>query len=304
MKKVEIIVFSVFCFLLSLTSLAKNFSNSQSFALSAPFDGKTIPENVYKQVQVMNQYQIIAEHVFRILFVILLLYIGWEIAYGFLGLRYIIPVTLCILIIPALIEFAFLPRDRTVWLLLCQDIFRAAIWIAIIKIYYLAWKRMMVTHTSELKSREIGRKSEIIVFSVFCFLLALTSFVQNYFVAKHDALSAPYVGGESIPKDVYNQMQVMRQYQTIPYYMFRTAFFIFLLYIGWKIAYGLLGLRYIIPVSLVILFIPQLIKFAFQPGAQSVLSFIFPEIIVAAIWIGIMIIYNVTWEKIIHTKTT
>jgi len=302
MKKAEIIVFSILGFLLALTSFVKNYFNSQSFAFAAPFDGKMIPENVYKQVQAMNQYQTIAEHVSRILFIILLLYIGWEIAYGFLGLRYIIPVTLCILIIPALIEFAFLPRDRTVWLLLCQDIFNTTIWIAIIKTYYLAWKKTMDTQTSELKSQVGVRKHEIIVFSVFGFLLALISFAQNYFVAQYNALAAPYGSGQSIPEEVINRMQVVRQYQAVPYYAFRTVSVIFLLYIGWEIAYGLIGLRYIVPISLVILLIPKLIEFAFQPSTWSIWSFVFPNIIFEVIWIGIIIIYYLAWKKAMQRK--
>jgi len=141
MKKREILVFSIFGILLALTSFVKNFMVTKSFALGAPFDGKSIPDGVYNQIKSLNGYQIIAERVYYALFVAFLLYIGWKIAYGFLGLRYIIRVTLAIMLVPAFIEFAFLPRDRSVWLFLCQDIIRAAAWIAVMEIYRFAWKK-------------------------------------------------------------------------------------------------------------------------------------------------------------------
>lgn len=148
MQKREITVFSIFGVLLALTSFVENFIVAKSFALGAPFNGKSIPEEVFKQITAVNHYAIAVGYVFRILFVLFLLYVGWKIAYRFLGLRYIIPITLAILIVPALIEFALQPGDKTVWYALRDNIIRAAIWISIMKIYYITSKKVQLKNLS------------------------------------------------------------------------------------------------------------------------------------------------------------
>ena len=148
MRKREITVFSIFGVLLALTNFVENFIVAKSFALGAPFNGKSIPEEVFKQKTDMNHYAIIAGCVFRVLFVLFLLYVGWKIAYRFLGLRYIIPITLAILIVPALIEFALQPGDKTAWYALRDNITRAAAWIAIMQIYYIASKKVQLKSSS------------------------------------------------------------------------------------------------------------------------------------------------------------
>jgi hypothetical protein len=150
MKKSEVLVFSLLGVLLGLTSFVKNYLAAQVLTLGTPFDGKSIPDEVYHRIKILDSYEIFPERVFRVLFVILLLYIGWKIAYGFLGLRYIIPVALVILLIPALIEFAFLPNDRSVWLFLCQDIIRAAAWIAVMKIYRFSWVKTQFSNNKDI----------------------------------------------------------------------------------------------------------------------------------------------------------
>lgn len=150
MKKSEILIFSISGVLLALTSFVKNFLVSKSFALGTPFDGKSIPDGVYNQIKSLNSYQIIAGRVYYALFVVFLLYIGWKIAYGFLELRYIISISFIILLIPALIEFAFFPNDRSMWLFLCQDIIHAAAWIGIMKIYYITSKKVQIKKDKEI----------------------------------------------------------------------------------------------------------------------------------------------------------
>ena len=150
MKKNELLVFSLLGVLLGLTSFVKNYLAAQVLTLGTPFDGKSIPDEVYHRIKTLDGYEIFPERVFRILFVILLLYIGWKIAYGFLGLRYIIPVTLAILLVPAIIESAFLPSDRSVWLFLCQDIVRAGGWITVMKIYRFAWMKTQCSNNKDI----------------------------------------------------------------------------------------------------------------------------------------------------------
>jgi len=147
MRKKEIIAFSIFGFLLSLASFTKNFIIIKMFALGGP-DGP-ISKEIGNQIESMNIYQMIAERASYGIFIFLLLYIGWKVAYGFLKLRCIIPITLIILLVPALIEFAFQPGDRSAWLYLGRDIIRTAVWIGIMKIYNIAWKKMQLKDENE-----------------------------------------------------------------------------------------------------------------------------------------------------------
>lgn len=141
MQKKEVMAFSIFGFLLALIQLMGNFFHVKSLAIGQPFINKSIPTNILEQKQVLNNYYSIATIIWNILAIFFLLYIGWKIVYGLLDLRYIVIGALCIFIVSALVEFAFQPKDWTVWLSLLRNLIYSAAWIIITKIYYVTWKK-------------------------------------------------------------------------------------------------------------------------------------------------------------------
>jgi len=152
MRKKEIIAFSIFGFLLALIRLIQNLLKTKSLAIGQPFINKTIPDNIYGQMQVLNNYYNIATIVWNVLAIFFLLYIGWKILYALLDLRYIVIGTLCMFIVSALVGFAFQPKDLTVWLSLLRNLIYSAVWIIITKIYNLAWKRYIRPNDKEIST--------------------------------------------------------------------------------------------------------------------------------------------------------
>ena len=152
MQKKEIVIFSVFGFLLALIRLIQNLFKVKSLSLGQPFINKSIPTNILEQKQVFNNYYSIATITWNTLAIIFLLYIGWKIVYGFLDLRYIAIGTLCIFIVSTLVGFAFQPKDWTVWLSLLRNLIYSAVWIIITKIYNLAWKKYIRPNDKEIST--------------------------------------------------------------------------------------------------------------------------------------------------------
>ena len=141
MQKKEIVIFSVFGFLLALIRLIQNLFKVKSLSLGQPFINKSIPTNILEQKQVFNNYYSIATIIWDILAIFFLLYIGWKIVYGLLDLRFIVIGTICIFVVSTLIEFAFAPKDWSVWLSLLRNLIYSAAWIIITKIYNFTWKK-------------------------------------------------------------------------------------------------------------------------------------------------------------------
>ncbi len=151
MTKRETVAFSVFGLFFALFNFIKNGSRARNFALLLPYTDSSgeaagVPKEITQQIELMKNSENIAYFLFRALFIAFLLYIGWKIAYGFLSLKYIVPITLCILLVPALIEFAFYPKDMTVWYSFQHFVDRAAVWIAVMKLYYLGAKKAKPPH--------------------------------------------------------------------------------------------------------------------------------------------------------------
>jgi len=67
MRKKEIIAFSIFGFLLALIRLIQNLLKTKSLAIGQPFINKSIPNNIYEQMQVLNNYYSIATITWNIL---------------------------------------------------------------------------------------------------------------------------------------------------------------------------------------------------------------------------------------------
>lgn len=146
MKKREVLIFSIFGILLALTRLIEGINYHIVVANGTEIDhvqksNRELADQLYHQIEVCGQYNNIATMAFRVLSILFLLYIGWKITYGLLGLKYIIVGTLCVFVFASLVQFAFQPKDWTVWIFLLQDITHAAAWIAVMGIYRFAWKK-------------------------------------------------------------------------------------------------------------------------------------------------------------------
>lgn len=144
LSKREISAFSFLGVLLALAGFVKNAAVARQFAIGAPYNGKAIPEEAALRIMDLDRYFRFAEMAFGILFAALLLYAGWEIAYGRLKWWQVMLVVVAIRIVPALIEFSFQPQDRSVWMFLSQDVFHTAVWVAVIKIYHIIFEKMKI----------------------------------------------------------------------------------------------------------------------------------------------------------------
>lgn len=285
MQKKEIITFSIFGILLSIASFAKNFIIARMFALGEPYNNKIIPDKLADQIHGMDKYQILAERISYVLFFFLLLYIGWKVAYAFIKIRYILLAECIVLLIPALIEFAFVPRDKSAWLFLGLNLFNSVIWICILKVYYIASEK------AKLKIRKKAlTNTEMIIFSVLTICTVPFSFLKASAHARENALSDPYLNN-SIPPDVYKQIESASQEQSMPYKVITVIFAVFLLYIGWKTAYGFIKTRYIIPIALVFVLVPNLIEYFLVPMDRTLWQVMFRQFYNTAGWILLMSVY-------------
>jgi len=79
---------------------------------------------------------------YHFLYLVLLFFAGWYTAYGFLRLRVVFPVTLGILLIPALTEFAFHPLYGP--LSIFDGVLFAAGWLVVMTLYRAIFRRISV----------------------------------------------------------------------------------------------------------------------------------------------------------------
>ncbi|MDF1496091.1 hypothetical protein [Caproiciproducens sp. CPB-2] len=140
------------------------------------------------------------------------------------------------------------------------------------------------------------QRKEIMAFSVFGFLFTFSQLVEHYFQMKVSVLAKPF-GNHSIPENISQQIHVFLKYGNIAGVTFRILTVFFLLYVGWKVAYGFLDLRYVIIWTIGVFVFSALLSYLFRPDAWAIWRDLAQNLIFSAAWIGIMKIYHVAAQK-------
>ncbi|OCN02949.1 hypothetical protein A7X67_05960 [Clostridium sp. W14A] len=104
---------------------------------------------------------------FNVLFGLFLLVLGWFLAYGFAGLRFVLPAVFTALLISALIEFAFTPWSRAPWIFEGLRTIGAIFWCGAARFAFWAAQR----HGDNLRRKKV-------VVSAFSILGVLLFFQQ------------------------------------------------------------------------------------------------------------------------------
>lgn len=92
-------------------------------------------------------------------------------------------------------------------------------------------------------------------------------------------------------------MQILNNYYNIATIIWDVLAIVFLLYIGWKIVYGLLDLRYIVIGTLCVFIVSALPEFTFQLKDWTVWLSLLRNLAYATVWIVITKIYYLAWKK-------
>ncbi|QAT49505.1 hypothetical protein EQM14_06785 [Caproiciproducens sp. NJN-50] len=257
------IIYSAFAVLLWLVSLAKMLCYSQEFRAATGEAAKPL-----------NLAFRLSETGFNMLFILFLLFLGWFLAYGFAKLRFVLPAALAVLLISALIEFAFTPQSRAPWIFGGLKVVNAFLWCGAVRLAFWAAKK----HGEVLQKKKV----EITVFSAVGILLALNGYVIQTASMKEITL--------------FQELKTEIKMPPIPLLSYHLLYLFLLFLAGWYTAYGFLRLRIVFPVTLGILLIPALTEFAFHPlfGPLS----IFDGVLFSAGWIGITGLYRYVFRKV------
>ncbi len=301
MQKRECWVLSIFSILLALTGIIKYILKTQSDALLKPYSNCQLPEAVAKLLKQINDYQFISERVFTALLIAFLLYLGWKTAYGVFGLRKILPAMLAVLVVPALLAFLAWWQQQGISPTQQWRFALAVGWIAVMLVYRFAWERTQGRMSESVPLSNRLSKQEIGVFSFLGVLLALTRLIEgiNYhsFVSIGIKIDEVQKDNKALADQLYRKIEMLSQCSNITAVVFQVLSILFLLYIGWKIAYGLLNLKYIIIGTFVVFVFSSLVQFAFQPKNWTIWIFFSQDIIHVAVWIAVMEIYHIIFEK-------
>lgn len=130
MKRKEIFCFSIFSMIFIGISVARNCIFEY---------GHTQP---FQQIDQLNQYSRVLDFVQGIVLALFLLYAGFFIAYGIRKLQLWIPVILLVVLVPYFIDFLFQPSDKSIWYLFRDKCIQALLWVAAMRIYFVASKKI------------------------------------------------------------------------------------------------------------------------------------------------------------------
>jgi hypothetical protein len=300
MQKREYCVLSIFGALLALTGIVKYVFKTQYYTLMMPYQNAQIPEAADKLLKQINGCEFIAERAFSVLLIAFLLYLGWKTAYGVFGLRKILPAMFAVLSIPALLAFLTWRQQGISPTQQWHFAFTVG-WVALMMVYRFAWKRTQGRIPESVLLSNRPGKRQIGFFSTFSILLMLTRLIEgiNYhsFVSIGNKIDQVQKEDRALADQLYQQIEILSQLSNKVSFIFQVLSILFLLYIGWEIAYGLLSLKYIIIGIFGAFVLSSLVQFAFQPKNWTIWIFFSQDIIHAAVWIVVMKTYHIISEK-------
>lgn len=301
MQRREYCVLSIFGILLALTGIIKYILKTQSDTLLKPYSNSQLPEAADKLLKQINGCEFIAERVFTALLIAFLLYLGWKTAYGVFGLRKILSAMLAVLFVPALLAFLAWRLQQGISPTQQWRFALAIGWISLMMVYRFAWERTQGRMSESVSLSKRFSKQEIGVFSIFGVLLALTRLIEgiNYhrFVSIGIKIDEVQKDNKALADQLFRKIEMLNQCSNIIAVVFQVLSILFLSYIGWKIAYELLDLKYIIIGTFGVFVLSSLVEFAFQPKNWIIWIFFSQDIIHAAIWIAVMKTYHIIFKK-------
>lgn len=142
MKKRQIIMFFVGIFLLALVELVAQGVRVWSFTMGRPYNGKSMPEEIYKTMHLLGTYNQICEVGWRVLFFLFLFYVGWFIVHELIAFRYAVLGTFLALLLSMSIHFAFQPHLQVVLLDYAARLGFAVFWLLVIEGSQILWKKI------------------------------------------------------------------------------------------------------------------------------------------------------------------
>lgn len=266
MQKKFWIICSIFAVLLWVTKLVSMLCYTQGLKMTT-----------YEASRPLWFADQVSEVGYDILFKVFLLVIGWFLVYGFAKLRFILPVSLAILLVSALIEFAFTPWSRAPWFFEGQRAFHAVFWCGVIQL----------TSWAVQKYEEILQRKNIMI-SVFS-VVGLLLFINSVAIQIISFRSVKIFLGSNMKTKL--PLILLQNYHLL--------YLVLLFLAGWYTVYGFLHLRIVFCVTIGILLFPAMTTFVFNPefGPGS----IFDGVLFAAGWVGIMGLYRFVFQKVSHS---
>lgn len=142
MKRRQIFAFSVWAFLLTLVELLTQGVRAWSFAMGRPYDGKSMPTEIYKSMHSLATYNQIGEVGWRVLFFLFLLYVGWLIVHELISFRYAALGSFLVLALSMFIHFVFQPHLQVVLLDYAARLGFTIFWLLMIAGSQRIWKKI------------------------------------------------------------------------------------------------------------------------------------------------------------------
>jgi len=142
MKKRQIITFSIATGLFALIELVAQEVRVWSFTMGRPYNGKSMPEEIYKTMHLLGTYNQICEVGWRVLFFLFLFYVGWLIIHEQIAFRYAVLGTFLALVLSMSIHFAFQPHLQVVLLDYAVRLGFSVFWLLMIEGSQILWKKI------------------------------------------------------------------------------------------------------------------------------------------------------------------